>query len=245
MAITTGISWASSTWNPWMGCHKVSQGCSKCYMFRDMKRFGRNPDVVMRATDHTFNYPLLWQKSGSLPAGSRIFVCSWSDFFVKEADTWRQEAWDIIRKCPEYNFLITTKRIERAYTCLPPDWGSGWNNVWLGVSAEDQKNFDERYGILTMVPAHIKWISAEPLLGPIKFPIYTFINWIVTGGESDPVNPRLVDLQLFRDIRDYCKANHISYFHKQHGGSKKIDGVWGGKYIDGTAYEEFPDTIGA
>src|SRR3990167_5576666 len=96
MAETTGISWCDATWNPFMGCHKVSQGCAKCYMFREMKFYGRDPNVVVRSKT-TFNNPLKWAKNGKVNSGAKIFTCSWSDWFIEEADEWRDEAWEIVK----------------------------------------------------------------------------------------------------------------------------------------------------
>src|SRR3990172_5095427 len=164
MGKTTGISWATSTWNPWMGCDKVSAGCKNCYAERDMKRYGRifNGKVV-RTSDKTFNAPLKW----NLPARSRIFVCSWSDFYHVDADDWRHEAWEMIRSLPQYDFLIPTKRPERIGI-----EGDGFmipDNVWLGASVENQEMFDVRMQYLLDAPAKVHWLSVEPMLGPIDF----------------------------------------------------------------------------
>ncbi len=108
MSENTKISWADHTVNFWQGCKKVSSGCKNCYMFRDKKRYGQDASVVVRSKPPTFNKPLLWKD----PA--RVFVCSWSDFFIEEADLWREEAYDIMRKTPHLTYLILTKRPEEA-----------------------------------------------------------------------------------------------------------------------------------
>ena len=139
MGKTTGIAWCNATWNPWQGCDKVSAGCKNCYMYREKKRYGQDPQTVVRSAAHTFNAPLRWARTGEVPDGSRIFVCSWSDFFHKKADAWRAEAWKIIEALPQYTFLIPTKRIGRlSIDVKMPD------NVWLGASVEDQEMFDKR-----------------------------------------------------------------------------------------------------
>src|SRR3990167_10389978 len=115
MAETTGIAWTDATWNPWIGCHKVSAGCKSCYMYRDVTFYGGDPNVVRRGKT-TFNAPLRWHHK----PGSLIFPCSWSDFFIEEADEWRDEAWAIMRNTP-YVYLVLTKRIERAFSHMPPD----------------------------------------------------------------------------------------------------------------------------
>jgi protein gp37 len=103
---------------------------------------------------------------GEDPQPRFIFTCSWSDFFITEADKWRAEAWDIIRRTPEFTYLILTKRPDRIARCLPADWGDGYPNVWLGTSAENQKYADQRIPELLKVPAAKRFLSLEPLLGP-------------------------------------------------------------------------------
>lgn len=230
MGISTGISWAHSTWNPWVGCDKVSDGCKNCYAEREMKRYGRkfNGNVI-RTSPATFNAPLKWARTGKLPAGSRIFVCSWSDFFHKDADEWRAEAWEIIRQLPQYNFLIPTKRVERIWDCLPDYWqGNGTSykdlpNVWLGASVEDQKTADKRIPELLSIPSEIKWLSIEPMLGPIDIfglvrpPFYKCVDWVVFGGESGP-NFRPMNIEWLRDGANQCKSASVPCFVKQLGG---------------------------
>jgi protein gp37 len=172
MGKNSAIEWTDNTWNPWYGCHKVSAGCKNCYMYRSLPGFGKQPYIVQRSKT-TFRDPLLWQKTahkrGEL---TKIFVCSWSDFFIEEADAWRAEAWEIMRQCPDLVFLILTKRIERAEACLPEDWGEGWENVWLGVSVEDQTAAKLRVRQLMKIPAVGHFISAEPLLGLVDLVRY-------------------------------------------------------------------------
>ncbi len=171
MAENSKIAWTDHTWNPWQGCHKVSPACDNCYMYRDKKRYGQDPGTVIRSSKNTFNLPL---KSKDMKPGDKIFVCSWSDFFIKEADLWRQEAWDIIRRTPQYIYLILTKRPENILSRLPEDWGSGWPNVWLGVTAENQEMADLRIPILLQIPAAVRFVSVEPMLGPVDL---TKINY--------------------------------------------------------------------
>lgn len=182
MAIETGIGWCDSTVNFWHGCKKVSPGCKYCYMMRDKKRYKQDPTLVQRAKPGTFNQALNWK------VPKRIFTCSWSDFFIAEADEWRADAWDIIRRTPQHTWLILTKRIDRVMECLPPDWGdNGYPNVWIGVSVEDQKHYS-RVAKLAKVPAVLRFVSFEPLLGAINIPDVNFyrkhIQWSILGGES-------------------------------------------------------------
>src|SRR3990167_4980051 len=161
MGYTTGVQWTDHTHNFWYGCKKVSAGCKFCYAELEMTRYGREFRIVARAKG--FGKPLSWKE----PA--KVFVNSWSDFFIEEADEWRAEAWEVIRRTPHLIYQILTKRPENIAARLPADWGNGWPNVWLGISAEDQKNADKRIPVLLNVMARVRFISAEPLLGPIDF----------------------------------------------------------------------------
>lgn len=231
MAEESLIEWTDATWNPWHGCIKVSPGCKNCYMYRGKERWGRNPRAVVRSRT-TFADPLRWS------APRLIFACSWSDWFIKEADPWRAEAWNIIRKTPHHTYQILTKRPERIAHSLPSDWGKGWPNVWLGVSIENQ-NYVFRKDMLCQIPSSIRFISAEPLLGPIDFGPLDGIHWIITGGESGP-NARLMHPDWARSIRIQCKAGKIAYFHKQNGGTKMVSGTWGGRMLDGKTWDAIP-----
>lgn len=159
MAENSNIAWTDHTWNPWQGCRKVSLGCLNCYMFRDKKRYGQNPSKVVRSKPPTFNKPLRWKE----PA--KVFVCSWSDFFIEDADPWRDEAWSIIRNSRHLTFLLLTKRPENIKARLPEDWPLP--NVWLGVTAENQEQADKRISLLLSVEASVRFLSIEPMLGPI------------------------------------------------------------------------------
>lgn len=231
MAAKSPIEWTESTWNPWHGCLKVSPGCKHCYMYRDKARYGQDPKSVVRSKT-TFNEPLKWTQP------QIIFTCSWSDFFIHDADEWRDEAWDIIRQTPQHTYQILTKRPERILKCLPNDWSEGYENVWLGVSIENQ-DYLWRKDALLQVPAYIRFISAEPLLGAIDFDSLDGIAWVITGGESGP-KARPLSLDWVRSIRDQCKAARVSFFHKQNGGKSRLEGSWGGRQLDGRTWDEIP-----
>lgn len=202
MGNETHINWTDATWNCWHGCHKVSDGCKFCYMFRDKEKYGQEPNKVVRSKT-TFNAPLKWTEP------RKVFTCSWSDFFIEDADEWRDEAWNIIRKTPHLTYQILTKRPENIEVRLPKDWGYGYENVWLGVSVENQKAADERIPLLLDIPAVVSWLSCEPLLEKVDltkcgslfekvnvlknhqiavdhhiFEHRTGISWMVLGGES-------------------------------------------------------------
>jgi protein gp37 len=238
MGEETGISWTNATWNPWHGCAKVSAGCKNCYMFREKKQYGQDPTLVVRSKTK-FDDPLKWVSRGKAP--KYCFTCSWSDFFVAQADPWRSEAWDIIKATPEITYQILTKRPERIAMALPDDWGTGYANVWLGVSCENQATANERIPLLIDTRAAVRFISAEPLLGPLDLltvPLYgeTFdvlrairtsrptwptsfcsrIGWVIVGGESGP-GARPMHPDWARSLRDHCQAAGVPFFFKQWG----------------------------
>jgi protein gp37 len=232
MGANSAIEWTDATWNPWQGCLKVSPGCKQCYMYRDKERYGQDPKVVVRSKPVTFSSPLKWAES------QKVFTCSWSDFFIEQADNWRDDAWDIIRRTPHLTYQVLTKRPENIKDRLPEDWGNGWPNVWLGVSVESKK-YTWRLEALDLIPARVKFVSYEPALEYVDFTTWPFLDWVISGGESG-YNPRPASLDWFRQVRDDCLKNGVAFFHKQHGGKAKIDGVWGGRDLDGRTWDEFP-----
>lgn len=210
MGENTGIAWCDATVNFWVGCRKVSAGCKNCYAAREMKRFGRDFGVVSRSKG-AFRDPLRWTEP------KIIFTCSWSDFFIAEADPWRPEAWDVIRRTPHHTWLILTKRPGRIPVCLPPDWGDGWGHVWLGVSAENQYWLDRRVPLLMEVPAEHYFLSAEPLLGELNLSTAPRpFDWVVAGGESGP-SARPCEHAWIRAITHHCCQAGTPAFVKQLG----------------------------
>lgn len=235
MAENSKIEWTDHTWNPWQGCKKVSPGCKYCYMYRDKKRYGQNPMTVIKSSLATFNKPLTWKD----PA--KVFTCSWSDFFIDQADEWRGEAWDIIRQTPHLTYQILTKRPENIKDRLPEDWGYSWPNVWLGVSVENN-DYIWRIDELYQIPAMVRFVSYEPALGPLNIHHKMedgMIDWLISGGESGPAARPAIPF-WFRQIQIECDYYAIPYFHKQNGGNKKINGAWGGRELDGKIYNKFP-----
>ncbi len=239
------IEWTEHTWNPWEGCTKISEGCENCYMSRILAQFGKDPTVVRRTSDATFYAPLKWRR----PA--MVFTCSMSDFFHKDADPWRADAWEVIRRTPHLTYQILTKRIGSVKGRLPTDWGSGWPHVWLGISVESGE-YLWRVKTLLTIPAAIRLVSYEPALGPIDLVPYLTrknetgerLDWVISGGESDFKHPRPANLDWFRAVRDQCAQAGVPFFHKQHGGSRKIDGSWGGHILDGVTHHAFPAAAG-
>jgi protein gp37 len=203
------------TWNPWRGCTRVSAGCLNCYMFRQQREYGRDPAVVVRTK--TWGDPPKWQRVAAR-AGRRelVFTCSWSDWFHEAADPWRDEAWAVVKKCPNLTFQVLTKRPERIKDHLPSDWGAGYENVWLGASIE-RDDYCGRADVLRAVPTKVRWICAEPLLGPLPSLNLDGIHWVVCGGESGP-DWRPMETAWARGLREKCRAAGVPFYFKQSNG---------------------------
>jgi protein gp37 len=220
------IEWTEATWNPWHGCRKVSPGCAHCYMYRDKIRYGQDPSSVVRGKT-TFELPLKWKDS------RLIFTCSWSDFFIEEADQWRKAAWDIIRSTAHHTYQILTKRPERIGNHLPNDWPLP--NVWLGVSVENP-HFYWRIAVLREIPAFVRFLSLEPLLAAMPDLPLDGISWVIVGGESGP-KCRPMKSEWVCEIRDRCRDAGVPFFFKQWGGKRKHVT---GRRLEGRIWDEMP-----
>ena len=236
MGQTTIISWTQQTWNPWRGCTKISPGCKNCYMFTAQRRYGRDPHVIVRTK--TWNDPVRWQRR-ALREGKRefVFTCSWSDWFHELADGWRDQAWDIIRRCPNLIFQILTKRPERIADHLPNDWVEGYQNVWLGTSIETN-DYVWRADLLRGIPTAVHFVSAEPLLGPLPDLNLEGIDWLIVGGESGP-GFRLMDHSWARQLRDRALAQGLAFFFKQSAAPRTEMGT----HLDGREWRQLPEHI--
>jgi protein gp37 len=234
MADVTGISWTHHTWNPVEGCHKVSEGCRHCYMFEQLRRYGRDPNTPRRT--QTWDQPYRWERRArETGVPELVFACSLSDWFVEEIDRWRDDLWEIIRDCPHLIFQILTKRPRRIQDHLPADWGGGYANVWLGVSIENEDSL-WRADVLRQVPARVRFISAEPLLGPLPGLDLTGIHWLIVGGETGP-GFRPMDPAWARQLRDKARAAGTAFFFKQ--SSDRYPGR--GDQLDGLEWKQFPE----
>lgn len=233
MGQATIISWTHHTWNPWRGCTKISPGCKNCYMFTAQERYGNDPRIVLRTK--TWKDPLRWQR---LAATERIrelvFTCSWSDWFHEAADEWRDEAWTLIKNCPNLVFQILTKRPERIAEHLPADWGSGYENVWLGTSIETN-DYVWRANVLRETPAAVRFISAEPLLGPLSDLNLRDIHWLIVGGESGP-KFRAMDVRWVRQLRNRAVKQGVAFFFKQSAAPRTETGT----LLDGQEWHQYP-----
>ena len=239
MAENSGIGWTTHTMNFWWGCEKVSAECQHCYIDRFMKWAGKEPfNGPIRTKD--WSKPLRWNRKAAITGERpRIFTCSMSDFFHPGADQWRDEAWEIIRASQNLIWLILTKRPELILDRLPSDWGDGYGNVWLGVTCGVNDSL-HRIPLLKMIPAAIRFISAEPLLERIDFRPHLdgSIHWIITGCEKAAKKKRRpMDLDWVRDIDRQCRDADVAHFFKQRYEGTQIvtDG-----FLDGVVRQEWP-----
>jgi protein gp37 len=216
MAKNSKIGWTTHSHNFWWGCHKISPECLKCYIAGIMKRAGKEPFKGPMRTKH-WDEPFRWDREAAA-AGERhrVFTCSMSDFFHEGADAWRDEAWEVIKACPNLDWLVLTKRPELAKDRLPADWGDGYPNVWLGVTVGCEKSL-YRLPHLHRLPAVVKFVSAEPLLERMDFrPYLGWLDWIITGCEQAKKGERrLMDLDWVRDIERQCQEAGKRHFFKQ------------------------------
>jgi protein gp37 len=238
MAKETKIEWADATWNPFIGCSKVSPACDNCYAETWAKRCGRDFNKVVRAAAGTFYAPEKWKNP------KRIFVCSLSDFFHPDIlDEDRHAAMNVMCCAPHHTYMLLTKRPENIKSMLA---GTSWAealapNVWIGVTVENQEQADKRIPLLLQVPAKVRFVSCEPLLGPITLtelhyknmvavnalnglagfprpwsPTNQKLNWVIAGGESGP-HARPMHPAWARLLRDQCAAAGVPFLFKQWG----------------------------
>ncbi len=237
MSATT-IEWTDQTWNPVDGCDKVSPGCDHCYAEAIATRFagGKAYPNGFKVTLHPerLSHPLHWRKP------RRVFVNSMSDLFHDQIpDEFIADIWDVMGAAPQHTFQILTKRPARMRSLLK-HWLT-LPNVWLGVSAENQRWADIRIPTLAETPAAIRFISAEPLLGPINLTDHLpGLDWVIAGGESGrharPMHP-----DWPRSIRDQCQAAGVAFLFKQWGGRTPKAG---GRDLDGRTWDQYPaDTV--
>jgi len=237
MASKSSIEWTEYTWNPVTGCTKVSPGCLNCYAQRMAKRLQamgasnyRN-GFSLTLHEHVLQIPLKWKK----PA--MVFVNSMSDLFHEKVPVeFIIKVFDVMRKASRHQFQVLTKRAERLAEISPYiDWPS---NVWMGVSVENSE-YTYRIDYLRMTGAFIKFLSVEPMLGPIPEMNLAGIDWIIVGGESGPKSRRL-DLNWVLDIRDKCIIADLPFFFKQWGGTNKKKA---GRLLEGKFWNQMPNQI--
>lgn len=201
-------------WNPWHGCVKCSEGCDNCYMYYlDRVRDRCGADIYR--TKAGFAYPLQKNRDGGykIRSGETVRVCMTSDFFLKEADAWRDEAWEIMRRRSDVIFYLLTKRPERVAECLPRGWGDGWENIFFNVTCENQRRADERIPLLSELPFRHKGIMCAPFIGAVSIEKYLAegqIEQVVCGGENyDGARP--CRFEWVTALRDECAAHNVTF----------------------------------
>ena len=243
MAETTRISWTDRTHNEWWGCSSVAgAGCLNCYAAALDRRTGGNYFGVgtkPRLTkEENRNKPYKWNREAEI-AGKRmhIFCGSMMDFFDKNAPTGAREAlWSKIRETSWLDWQILTKRTANIPKMLPPDWGDGYSNVWLGATCEDRRSGLRRLDQLRDIPANIRFLSIEPLLEDLGDLDLRGIRWVIIGGESGG-GFRKMEKSWVNNVICQCREQNVALFFKQWGG--KSPGA-GGCLIDGIEIKEWP-----
>lgn len=204
-------------WNPWRGCHKHSEGCRYCYIHKGDARRGVDTDKIVKT--EKFYAPVEKKKNGEykMKPGQLVYLCFSTDFFIEEADVWREECWDMIRERSDLDFLFLTKRIERFYECIPGDWGDGYENVTVCCTVENQERADERLEFFSKLPVRHKDITCQPLIEQIDIRKYLDdIELVVVGGESDR-DARPLDYSWVLDIREQCAEAGVHFQFRQCG----------------------------
>ena len=216
---------AAVNWNLWHGCHKISEGCKNCYVYRRDSSVDRDASKVVKTQN--FNLPVRRSRNGEykVPHGSLVWTCFTSDFFIEEADEWRADAWKMIRERSDCTFIFITKRIDRFYECIPSDWGDGYDNVHIGCTIENQKRADQRLPIFLSAPIKHRFICCEPLLEKIDVSQYLCdkVDELSAGGESG-FNARVCDFEWVKSLSMQAQNANVSFSYHQTGAKLLKDG---------------------
>jgi protein gp37 len=227
MGQNSKIEWCDATFNPWLGCTKVSPACDNCYAEAWAKRTGQAQlwaGAHRRTAAANWRQPLKWSREAER-AGvrRRVFCASLADVFDNQVpDEWRADLWQLIFETPQLDWLLLTKRPQNIAKMLPTGFEDcalwPWPNVWLGTTAENQEELVRRRIHLLSVPAAVHFLSCEPLLHPVWLPTldtYPYqVDWVIVGGESGP-HARQMHPNWARSLRDQCAEMGIAFFCKQ------------------------------
>ena len=241
MGERTGIAWTDHTHNPWWGCTKISPGCDRCYAEAFDRRVGGShwgPHAERRRIgENTLNQVDRWNRAAERAGRqARVFCASMADVFDNAVPSeWRDDLWARVRRTPWLDWQMLTKRPQNIVKMLPPDWGHGFHNVWLGTTAENQEEMDRRAVALARVPAFIRFFSCEPLLSRVETPLLTrhqdefgnwresgAIHWVIVGGESGP-GARPMRREWAESLLAQCRAAGVPAFFKQVGSNRGPD----------------------
>lgn len=204
-------------WNPWRGCHRYSEGCQYCYIHKGDSKRGTDTNEIVRLDG--FDAPVRKSKTGvyKMKPDQIVYICFSSDFLLEEADPWRSDCWRMMRQRPDLRFLFLTKRIERFMSCIPDDWGDGYDNVIVGCTVENQRRADERLSLFKNMPIKHRNIICQPLLERMELsPYLDGVELVVVGGESDK-DARPLDYDWVLDIRQQCMAHGVHFEFRQCG----------------------------
>jgi protein gp37 len=235
MAFDTGIEWTESTWNPVTGCSKISSGCLNCYAERMARRlqaiglatYAKGFSVAIH--EEALELPTRWRKP------RMIFVNSMSDLFHEDVpEAFVRRIFDVMTKTPRHRYQILTKRAEQLSRLAPSlPWQE---NIWMGVTVEDGRYMD-RIDHLRKIRAAVKFLSLEPLLGPVANLKLDGIDWVIVGGESGP-GARPLNASWVVDIKEKCRKGGVPFFFKQWGGVRKKKS---GRLLEGRTWNEMPN----
>ncbi len=231
----SSIEWTEMTWNPTTGCSKISQGCKFCYaeiMSKRLQAMGvekYKDNFEVRIHEKELETPYKWKKS------KIVFVNSMSDLFHKDIPlSFIQRVFTVMRENPQHVFQVLTKRAERLLELSPKlKWS---HNIWMGVSVEDSK-VEERIDFLRKTDAKVKFLSLEPLIGPLSRLDLENIDWVIVGGESGH-RPRPMKPEWVIEIQEQCEHHDVAFFFKQWGGRNKKRN---GRVLKGKTYDEMPE----
>lgn len=244
MSEKSAIQWTDATWNIARGCTKVDEDCKFCYMYRDSMDSTRYDPLKIVRTKTVFDLPL------RLKEPTKIFTCSLTDFFHPAIDGYRNEAWDIIRRCPQHTFQILTKRPHRILQCLPDDWGYAWKNVWIGTSVGSESGMHRAETLAWLdAPIAVRFISFEPLHGPIHgnwdLSFIMRFRWVIIGGESGnetgKYRYRPCEISWMEELMYAFDSCGVAVFVKQMG--THLSKVLGMSDRHGSRIEEFPSSL--
>lgn len=244
MAAGTGIEWTEVTWNPTTGCDRITPGCDNCYALALSKRLKAMGSEKYQADGNPVTsgpgfgitlHPTALQQPFRWNGHKTVFVNSMSDLFhARVPADFIERVFDVMRRTPQHTYQVLTKRSSRLRKIAHKfDWPE---NLWMGVSVEDAEHL-YRISDLQSVAAKLRFLSCEPLLGPLHAMDLEGIGWVITGGESGP-RARPIEEEWVRDIRDQCVAADIPYFHKQWGGRTPKQR---GRTLDGSIWSEMPE----
>ncbi len=267
MGDTSKIKWTDSTFNPWIGCTNVSPGCDNCYAesmnaYRGWSEWGPR-GKRRRTSDSNWRNPIKWDRKASQEnRRQRVFCASLADAFDNKApEEWRADLFKLIKRTSNLDWQLLTKRPQNIARFLPNDWGEGYANVWLGITAEDQARYEQRWPILAAIPSVIRFVSYEPAIGPLNIEVFdNYPDWLISGGESGAgQKTRVMDPMWARAVRDQCLMRKIAFFHTQWGDYRSNPAVFeqstdkrraeqydpktngkGGALLDGRLWREFP-----